>query len=748
MSKYQTLAIVALLSAASVTAQTRPMTFMDVQEMRRAGSWEPSPDGQWMLYTLTTPDWKADKPQTDIHLVSTTGGIPTDRRLTFTEDADETSPTWTPDGSAFLFLSSREEDGSDRQLFRMDPRGGEAQRFSEVEGGVSSFEYSPDGSLLVFRAGESGQQQLFSLSADQLAAADPSPLTDGPAGVDQWDWAPDGGSIYFTRDDSFDEADKKRKKKGFTVDVRNQETPLTNLWKLDVTSAVARQLTNNPDMSVDGFTVSDDGRWIGIRGGSVERYERNITVSSLYTDLFLLETETGGIERLTDNYEVSESGPIFSPDSQLIAFSAAEDLTRYTMTERKLYVRKVEENGGGFRKLAADFDNSVGGGFFSDDAKTFYFGAGVRATRQMHALDLASGAVRQLTNLPAALSITRDEDSGLLLASYSDASKQTAVYAVASMEEANDPSAWVQLVEPNPQIASFDVPRMEEVEWTASDGKRVGGVLTYPIGYREGQRYPLVVDIHGGPASADVVRFDNNATVYAGAGYVHFQPNYRGSTGYGNAHRTDIVGDYFTLGFEDIMTGVDHLIDEGIVDGDRMGAFGWSAGGHWSNWILTHTDRFKAISSGAGTMNWISMYAQSDVQRNRQFYIGDDFLYENFEPYWDQSPLKYIANAKTPTMVHVVAGDPRVPSPQSVELHMALKKLGVPTEFFVYPGQSHGIPDARNRLVKSVSEMAWMDYYVRGMGEKFDWEMVLKTLEEPEEEKEVEADPVSEGDLK
>ena len=160
-----------------------------------------------------------------------------------------------------------------------------------------------------------------------------------------------------------------------------------------------------------------------------------------------------------------------------------------------------------------------------------------------------------------------------------------------------------------------------------------------------------------------------------------------------------------------------------------MGAFGWSAGGHWSNWILTHTNRFKAISSGAGTMNWISMYAQSDVQRNRQFYLGDGFLYESFDTYWDQSPLKYIMNAKTPTMIHVVEGDPRVPSPQSVELHMALKKLGVPTELFMYPGRSHGIPDARNRLVQDVSEMAWMDYYVRGIGEKFEWEQVLKTLE-------------------
>jgi dipeptidyl aminopeptidase/acylaminoacyl peptidase len=210
------------------------------------------------------------------------------------------------------------------------------------------------------------------------------------------------------------------------------------------------------------------------------------------------------------------------------------------------------------------------------------------------------------------------------------------------------------------------------------------------------------------------------------------QPNYRGSTNYGQAHRTGIVGNYFPPGYDDIMRGVDdHLIEQGIVDGDRMGALGWSAGGHWSNRILVNTDRFKAVSSGAGTSNWISMYAQSDVQRNRQFYLGDRLPYHDFDAYWNQSPLKYITRATTPTMIHVVESDPRVPSVQSVELHMALKKLGVETELFMYPGSTLGIPDGRNRLVKSVSEMAWMDYYVRGVGEKFHWRHVLETLEEP-----------------
>ena len=166
---------------------------------------------------------------------------------------------------------------------------------------------------------------------------------------------------------------------------------------------------------------------------------------------------------------------------------------------------------------------------------------------------------------------------------------------------------------------------------------------------------------------------------------------------------------------------------------------GWSAGGHWSNWILTHTDRFKAISSGAGAVNWTSMYAQSDIQRNREFYFGGK-PYDNFEKFWDVSPLKYIRDAKTPTLIHVVDGDPRVPRPQSDELHMALRQLGIPTEYFVYPGSSHGIPDMRNQLVKMVSEFRWMEKWILGRDRWFEWNELISTLGDEKEEKSSEKD--------
>ena len=733
---YLLIAILALIGAGEVSAQQQTFTFMDVQELKRAGSWVPRSDGTLMLYTVTTPDWVGADSQSDIHIVSLADGVSSSRRLTFTDDKNETQPTWAPDGSFFVFLSNRDSEGSGgNQLYMMRHDGGEAQKVTEAEEGVSGFDFSPDGRWLVYRSGESGQEQLFGISVGDLPADEAGQLTEGEAGVEQWDFSPDGSRIYFVRPDGFDEDEKLRLEEGFTVDVKNATSPLSKLWSLDVVSGTESPLTSSESYSVTAFTISPDGRWMGFTGGSTERYERNITQARLYTDQYLLEVSSGRVERLTENYEVGESGLSFSPDSRWIAFTAPDDMERYSMTNSRMYVRAVGDSGGAFRKIGADFDQSIRAGFWSDDASTIYFNAGVTVTTQLHALDVQTGQVRQLTNARAALSVSRDEDSGVILIGYSDPVTPPTVFTTSSIEGIADRSSWIQLVDANPQLRDISFGEEVEVNWTSTDGKTVGGVLVYPVGYSEGTRYPLIVAIHGGPASADQLRFNGgyNAQVYAGAGYAVLKPNYRGSTNYGNAHRTDIVGDYFTLGFDDIMTGVDHLIEEGIVDSERMGALGWSAGGHWSNWILTHTDRFKAISSGAGTMNWISMYAQSDVQRNRQFYIGDDFLYENFDPYWDQSPLKYIADAKTPTMVHVVEGDPRVPSPQSVELHMALKKLGVPTELFMYPGRSHGIPDPRNRLVKAVSEMAWMDHYVRGIGDKFEWKQVLETLEAKKE---------------
>jgi dipeptidyl aminopeptidase/acylaminoacyl peptidase len=273
--------------------------------------------------------------------------------------------------------------------------------------------------------------------------------------------------------------------------------------------------------------------------------------------------------------------------------------------------------------------------------------------------------------------------------------------------------------------ATFRLPRQEVIRWSGEDGVEVEGLLFWPLDYREGQRYPLIVQTHGGPASSDKFQFGGSSDyiqILTAKGYFVLLPNYRGSTGYGDAFLRDMVGHYFNQAHKDVMAGVDYLIHQGLVDGDRMGKMGWSAGGHMTNKIITYTDRFKAASSGAGASNWISMYAQSDVRVYRTPWFGGNPWEENapVEQYWEDSPLKHVAGVTTPTLFLVGELDYRVPMPQSVEMYRALKAQGVPTHLYVAPRQPHGWRELYHRLYKANVELDWWERWI--MQREYEWE--------------------------
>ncbi len=729
----------------AAAAAKRPMTFMDIMGMRAAGGQAVSPDGKWMLYSVTAVDWKAGKRFSDLHLVSTERGVESSRQMTYTKDKDESSPRWSRDGRFFVFLSNRDAPATaatQNQLYLMRPDGGEARKLTDAKDGVANFAFSRDGRWLAYAAGKEEERQIWLLPAASVETAAPVALKHATP-VSSWQFSYDGRRILFLAPDEFDKFNRERKEKKFDVRVRNEETPILHLWSVEPETKQERRHTSGTDYSVSDIAVSRDGKWIGFRGTPPDRYMRTVNEAGIYGDLYLLNTATGGIERLTTNKEIGESGLRFSPDGSMMAFSAANDFA--FARDSRIYVRPTAQAGGQWRKLGEEFDGSPSVGFWSKDGKTIYFNEGLGATNQLASMSVETGKVTLLTDERASLFVAQDEDTDAVLITYTDPQSPPNVYTVASLERIRDRKNWRRLTDANPQAANFALGEVEAVRWKSTDGRMVEGVLIKPVGYERGKRYPLVVQIHGGPAAADTLGFSashgNYPHVYAAAGYVLLQPNYRGSTNYGEKFRMETAGDYFRQGYDDIMSGVDHLIATGLVDPDKMGVMGWSAGGHYSNWILTHTNRFKAISSGAGAMNWISMYAQNDTQRFREWYFKGQ-PYDNFDHYWEMSPLKFIKNAKTPTLIHVVDGDPRVPRPQSEELHMALKKLGVPTELFVYPGATHGITEPRNQLVKMVAEFNWMEKWIKGKPAWFDWKDVLATLEEkgaaekkPEEKK-------------
>ncbi len=710
----------------------RPMTFMDQQLMRQAGGAALSPDGNWMVYTISVPNWKEAKRYTDIYVVNAREGLSSTRQLTFTKDKNENAPRWSADGKFFVFSSNRDAAGGapTQQLYMMYPNGGEAQKITDAKDGVGTYAFSKDGKWLAFSAGKNDEQQVWVLPVAGIDTAKARLLTKHTTPVGWWRFSADSKRLYFISPDSVDKANKERMEKKFDVKIRNQDIPLNHLWALDLATGSEKRLTSGDAFSVEGVSLSNDGKWAGLRALPNDRYARTTMEGGNHGDLYLLDLDSGALERLTENRGISESNLSFAPDGKTIAFSASDDFVYFRAN--KVYVRDLAATKGAWKKLGASYDGDVTIGWWSDDAKTIYFNDGVKATNQVMALDVAGNSVKPVTSYRAALNAQKDDESGKLLVQYSDPKTPAVHFVLDKADDLANKGAWRQVTNANPQVANFQLGEEEEICWKSVDKKETCGILVKPVGYTAGKRYPLIVAIHGGPQSADILTFNGGygAQAYAGDGYMVLKPNYRGSTNYGEAHKWGIVNDYFKKGYEDIITGVDKLIADGMVDGDKMGVLGWSAGGHWTNWIITHTTRFKSASSGAGTANWISMYAQSDMQDVRANYLGGKPPYEDFEAYWKQSPIRYIKNVKTPTMIHVVDGDPRVPRPQSDELHMGLRKVGVPTEYFVYPGFTHGIPDPRNQLLKSVAEKAWMDHWILGKG-KFQWQEVLKTLEEP-----------------
>jgi dipeptidyl aminopeptidase/acylaminoacyl peptidase len=694
-----------------------PMDFADIIRFASLQGAELSPEGRWVVFEVQRtefPDWKR---VSDLFVVSADGR--TTRQLTYTEGESESGPRWHPKGGLIGFTSSRE--GKKRQLFLIRPDGGEARRVTDADDGIGAWAWSRDGGRLAYIAGPEGKRQVWLLPGDGAGKAEQ--LTKHSTEVRDFAWSEDGRSIFFVAPDQPDSTRRKRMKEKVDVRVMNEPEPPAHLWTVEVATKGEKRLTDGA-YRVSGLDLSRDGRWVAFRGTPLDRY-----ADMRASELYLLSVESGKIERLTDNFVGEQAS--FSPDSRLIALTA-DRAFRYGNLSR-VYLRPV--GGGTWRELGQGTDRDVGLDFWSADGRRIYFDGSDGVNRNAYELDVQTGAVRPVTRVEGVVGTAKPPESESVLIRYTDPQSPTDLY-LAPLAQLGRREQWVRLTKLNPWTDSVALARYETVRWRSGDGAPVEGILVYPLNHDRARRYPLVVQLHGGPASAYQNSFSASHGTYthilAARGYAVLQPNYRGSTGYGEVFQSAISGNYWPLAQDDIMSGVDALIARGIAHPDSLGMMGWSAGGHWSNWTLVTTDRFKAISSGAGVANWISLYAQTDVQATREYYLGGDAArdaankpWDDFEHWWAESPLKHVKRAKTPTLLHNGEKDERIPMTQNQELHMALKKLGVPTEFLVYPGQPHGIQEPRYQLVKMMAELGWFERWIRGREPWLDWERVL-----------------------
>jgi len=695
--------------------ETRPMTFMDVMEMRGVGGGSLSPDGARVIYTVSLPHWKSGKTYTDIFVADAASGV--SRQMTFTREKNETGPQWARDGRRVAFLSDRE--GS-QQVYLMSVEGGEARKLTEAKDGVHAFAFSRDGKWLAFSAGKAEDRQLSLVdltSEDLIVAALPKHATP----IRDFAFAEDGGRLFFTSPDRLDKDDVKRMEKKFDVRLADPEQAPVHLWSMGMKDKAEKRWTEGAGFTVAAFQLSKDGRWASYRALPSTRGLGDITQEE--ASLHLLDLGSGKAHPVLEKFARFSA---FSPDGQWLVYAAPERFER--LRNEKLWV--VPAAGGAAKNLMAGKDMSVSAASWSEDSRTLYFTEAVGVDQHLFALSVADGTMTQLTKQTGVLGGSYSHEARAFLLTYSHPRKPLDLY-VAKPNTVGSSAAWVKVSDANPQVAKLSLGTTETVWWKAKDGVEVEGLLIKPLGYEKGRRYPLIVQLHGGPAAAEMNSFQGRYVtyphVYAAAGYAVLQPNYRGSTNYGEAFTRQIGGNFMRLSYGDIISGVNHLIWEGIADPDKLGMMGWSAGGHLSSWTLTQTDRFKAISTGAGAVNWISMYAESDVQSVREFYLGGK-PYEAWDNFVNESALTYIKSAKTPTLIHVGEADQRVPKPQSDELYMALKKLGVPVEYIVYPGMPHGLTEPRYQLVKMVSEFNWFEKWIKGRQDWFDWKALLDTL--------------------
>jgi len=664
-----------IAALATPGAQSRkPISIVELAEVPRILSPTLSPDGRSLAYMLSRADWRSGRLIWHLWRQEVGGGAPV--QLTFAETGDiPVGLRWSPDGKTLLFLRAG-------QISLLSSAGGEARVLSRHATGVSSPTFTPDGTAIYFLAFD-------------------------PPTAEERERTRLRDDVY-----AYDEDYKQR-----------------HLWKITVATGEETQVTKG-NFSVLEYKLSPDGTRLAVKEAPSPLEEDGVR-----SEIWFMDANGEHARVLTDN-TIEEIGLDISPDNAQVLFVSEAGPRLEPYYPFSLFV--VPAAGGAVRAVLPDYRYTVeqavwsprgseSGSSRSPQQRTILATVNMGVHTELFDIDPESGRTRQLTDGQhyIAPGWSAVGSAGKIVFQVDEPTRFGDVWTLAIADTLSTPQRVTGHFDRLER--DFALPRQEKVEWKSADGTTIEGILFYPLDYQPGRRYPMVVQLHSGPMVSDNFGAGpglvlNYFPVLTGKGYAVLRPNYRGSSGYGYAFYRDVNNGYFNNMTSDVMSGVDHLVQTGIADPDRLIAMGWSAGGTLVNKLLTMTNRFKAGSAGAGIANWTSLYGQTDNTSFRRTWFGGTPWHKNArqEVFWNSSPLKDVANAKTPLLLFAGENDPRVPMAQSVEMFRALRSHNVPTHLHVGPREGHVWSDLRHLLFKANTEIEWFEKYAMGRSYVFE----------------------------
>ena len=639
-----------------------------------------SADGRTVAFTVTTTDWANNTYDSEIWM-SRDGEAPV--QLTRTNKNSSTNTRITPDSRFVSFVADR---GEKNQLYIISVYGGEALQITKEEEGIGGYDWSPDGSKIAYTIAEVDSKQDKSIKERY-----------GSFGVEGEEYKQNHLWLLNFDYDSVTMAGQ------LPCYVSKKDSALANDSKKNCfVLPVARRLTEG-NFTVNGFAWRPDGKEIAFN-----RQSNPLINSGTSSDIVMVNITNREIKTLISN-PAGDFLSRWSPDgTEFVYNSAINDSVSNFYKNNRLFIYNLAT--GNSRAIAGDIDENKS--VIEWNTKGLFLSALEKTKPKIYLTETKTGKSKASPfpiDMPGSLSFSKGTDYIIL------AGRSYAGLSEIYLGKLNQPLK--QLTNSSAQIANWNTPVNEVVSWISTDGTDIEGILIKPKNFDPMKKYPLLVVIHGGPTGID---FPDPTPTYVypimqwvEKGAIVLRVNYRGSAGYGEKFRSLNVRNLGVGDMWDVLSGVDHLISRGFVDSTRMGAMGWSQGGYISAFLTTNTNRFKAISVGAGISNWITYYVNTDITPFTRQYLQST-PWSDLDIYKKTSPMTNINKASTPTLIQHGEFDRRVPIPNAYELYRGLQDRGIPSKLIVYKGFGHGITKPKERLAAIWHNWQWFNKYIFG----------------------------------